>query len=232
MTDQSAKCTPPLLNIMLSGATGKLGLAIQSCVDTDASLRVVSTATRSGFVDSPLGDVIIDVSHFSQTPHILAFAASHRIPIVIGTTALTPETEQMIHASAEMIPICVVKNFSLGALALEHAARLVSSIFPAERILITDRHHKEKQDAPSGTAIALKQAIEQQGLGVDQIDSRREGEVIGVHEVLFENARERIHIGHEVLNRQVFAEGALVVASKLRTCAAGVYTMAQLVLDA
>jgi 4-hydroxy-tetrahydrodipicolinate reductase len=216
--------------IMLSGASGQMGQAIEALAERDDALRVVARFDRhSGFADQPLGQVIIDVSHHSQAPQVVAFARRHHLPLVIGTTALSGQTQQDIAAAATEIAICQASNFSIGATVLGRLAQLAAMHLPNAKIHIDDTHHVHKQDAPSGTALTLRDLIASVNNGQDvEISSHREGEVIGTHEVCFSSADEVLTLRHEAKDRRVFAQGAVRAAQRLCGREPGLFSLAEL----
>lgn len=220
----------PCLDIMLSGARGQMGRAIEALAEHDDALRVVARFDRqSGFADQPLGQVIIDVSHHSQTPQVVAFARRHHLPLVIGTTALSGQTQQDIAAAATEIAICQASNFSIGATMLGRLVQLAAEHWPDAKIHIAETHHVHKQDAPSGTALTLRDLIAGVTDGQDvEISSQREGEVIGTHEVCLSSADEVLTLTHEAKDRRIFAQGAVRAAQRLCGREPGLFSLAEL----
>lgn len=217
----------PCIEIMLSGAGGQMGQAIEALVEGDETMRVVARFDRhSGFDNQPLGDVIIDFSHHSQSSKVVAFACQRALPLVIGTTALTPETQRQIAAAATMIPICQATNFSVGAAILGYWVQQLAAQLPEAEIQISETHHIRKQDAPSGTALTLKALIESVlGPKAIQISSHREGDVIGTHEVCFSTDDEVLTLRHMAKDRRIFARGAVLAARKLCERAPGAWPL-------
>lgn len=212
--------------LMLSGAGGQMGQAILALAEHKKHGTVVARFDRrQGFAGQPLGQVIIDVSHHSQTPQVLAFAMAHRLPLVIGTTALTNETQVSIDQAAAEIAICQASNFSLGAAVLGQLVQQAVRGLPGFETAITDVHHVHKQDAPSGTALMLKQTMVEAGGPQPSIESIREGEVIGEHAVTFTGPEEQLTLRHAVTDRRVFARGALWAAQRLLVQPPGLYSM-------
>lgn len=229
--DEQTRDTSPALDIMLSGASGQMGHAIAGLAAEDEQLRVVAHFDwDTGFVNQPIGNVIIDVSHHSQTPKVLAFAREHGLPIVIGTTALSAQTDQQIAEAADHIAICQASNFSLGATLLGQWLQQLAAQMPDAMVHISETHHLHKQDAPSGTALALQAAIEEVSSNRHDItiESHREGQVIGTHEVSFSTAGECVTLRHEARDRRIFAQGAVWAAQRLLTQQCGIWTLAAL----
>ena len=191
-------------------------------------------------------DCIVDFSHHSATPALLAFATAHGIPVVLATTGHTEEELAAIHKAAASIPVFFAANFSLGVALLIDTARRVAAAMPEAEIEIIEKHHDRKLDAPSGTALAIARALcevrpdatvvtGRSGMGKRQkeeigIHAIRMGNIVGEHEVIIGTPNQTITLKHEAHDRALFAEGALAAAAFL--CAgrpAGLYGMTDLV---
>ena len=218
------------LALMLSGATGQLGQAICSLVEGKNQHQVVARYDRqSGFSEQPLGDVVIDVSHYAQTPKIVAFAVEHQLPLVIGTTALSDATQVAIEEASHEIAICQASNFSVGANVLMRLVAMTAEALPGFEIHIKETHHRHKIDAPSGTTKSLQAAMEAVGVEGVTHESIREGEVVGTHAVTFSGPDESISLTHEATDRGVFARGALLAAERLVGRPPGLYALTDLI---
>lgn len=190
-------------------------------------------------------DVIIDFSHHSWTNDLLTFAMGAHIPVVIATTGQTDEERAAIHQAASVIPVFFAANFSLGVALLIELARKAAAAMPDAEIEIVEVHHDRKLDAPSGTALAIANAVNdarggdmrvvcgRSGQAKRQpddigISSVRIGNVVGEHEVLIGTQNETITLKHEAHSRALFAEGALAAAQFLVAQPAGLYNMTDL----
>lgn len=222
--------SPSRIDFMLSGARGQFGCAIESIVATDRAMKVVARFDRDvGFSGQALGHVIVDVSHHSQTPKLVAFALEHQLPLVIGTTALSETTQAQIIQASQSIAICQASNFSLGASVLARLVALAAEHLPQFRVHIKETHHIQKLDSPSGTAKSLQAAIEDVSQQDITHESIREGDVVGTHEVIFSGTNESLSLRHEATDRQVFAHGALLAAAELIHRPAGLYGLTDLI---
>lgn len=171
-------------------------------------------------------DVAIDFTLPEATREIAAVAAAQRTPLVCGVTGLAPEAEDAIAVAAEQIPLLYDRNMSPGIAVMSNLLQQAAAALGADFVTeIRETHHVHKKDAPSGTAIALREALGDKSI---DIESRREGEVIGDHLVRFTSASESIEIAHHVRNRRVFAEGAVVAARWLAKQPPGLYRMAHI----
>lgn len=216
-------------SVMLSGANGALGQAIERCTQDDDQVAIVARYQKDGgFVGEPLGDVVIDVSHRTRTPDVVAFARRHGCALLIGTTALDEATLEAIGQASQDIAVCVAANFSPSAWAFEQMAQWAAEHLPTFDVALRETHHVHKQDAPSGTALRLQQALALHRASTIPIKSVREGEVVGQHEVNLTRGDERLRLVHDITDRDVFARGALALAKKLVDQPPGQYTLGAL----
>lgn len=230
------------MNIIISGALGAMGrvlganaaaldIAVTAGVDRETS-DSLSYPVYAGFENCPVtADVIVDFSHPSTLPHLLAFAKQHNIPAVIATTGMSEADIAMINDAAKSIPIFFTFNMSLGVNLLcelaKHAASVLGEGFDIE---ILEKHHNKKIDAPSGTAIMIANSITEAlpfepELVYDRhaVRKRREsteigmhavrgGTIAGAHDVMFCGMDEVITLSHSASSKGVFAIGALKAA--------------------
>ena len=192
-------------------------------------------------------DVVLDFSHASTAvAHANALAAAGTA-WVLGTTGIDAAGEAAVRAAAARIPVVWAPNFSAGvtlmlALAERMAAALPAAQYDAE---IVEMHHRQKVDAPSGTAIGLGQAVAK-GRGVDLAQVKqsgrdghtgprpqgaigfaalRGGQVVGEHTLLFASDTEHIALTHRAFDRRTFATGAVRAALWVQGRPAGLYSM-------
>lgn len=190
-------------------------------------------------------DVIIDFSHFSMVDDLLHYAHKTSTPLVICTTGLTKETEDLIQVYAKDIAIFQSGNMSLGINVLLELAKIGARSLSGFDIEIIERHHNKKLDAPSGTAFMLAQVIQGvQPLDLDHSrygnDARRKEKTIGMHAirggtitgdhtVLFAGIDETIELKHQATSKAVFAKGAVEAARFIVNREAGLYNMTDLI---
>jgi 4-hydroxy-tetrahydrodipicolinate reductase len=154
--------------------------------------------------------------------------AAAGVPLLMGTTGLGPEAQAVLRQVAQSIPVLVAANTSLGVTLLEELVRWAAAVLPADfDIQIQDTHHRDKRDAPSGTALALGAAAAEgrKAKGKVGYAAVRGGDVVGDHEVQFLGQGERLQLKHSVTDRAVFARGALRAGSWLAAQPAGSYRM-------
>jgi 4-hydroxy-tetrahydrodipicolinate reductase len=204
------------------GRMGRLveRLAPEHDCEVAGVLDVDVNASGEGLRDGAWGDV--DVAIDFTTPHAvignLARYAALRLNVVVGTTGWNAERDA-VRARCEQAGIGVVAapNFSIGAVLFEavaaHAAGLLQAQ-PAFGAWLHEVHHDRKLDAPSGTALGIKAAMEHAGYDrTIDVSSSRAGHVPGIHEVGFDGPSETIMLTHNVRDRGTFARGALTAAS-------------------
>ncbi len=181
-------------------------------------------------------DAVIDFTTPEATRKHIWLAAKHHKPIVIGTTGLTPADMKEMQDAAKECPLLFSANMSIGvnllAALVEQASKRLGNDFDVE---ISEIHHHNKVDAPSGTALMLGKATGRPAAPMDR-NGRREqgtvgyavqrgGDVIGEHTVTFFGPGERIELGHRAHDRSLFAKGALRAAQWLKEKPHGFYTM-------
>jgi len=192
-------------------------------------------------------DVVIEFSGIEATLRHVALAADHGTAHVIGTTGLDETAAAFVRSSAERTPIVWAANMSLGVnLLLGLTERVARTLGPeAFDIEIVETHHRDKIDAPSGTALALGEAAAR-GRGVELANvadrgrdgvtgarktgmiglaALRGGDVIGDHSVVFAGLGERIELSHKAADRKIYARGAVHAARWLEGRPAGLYDM-------
>jgi len=193
-------------------------------------------------------DVLIDFSNPAALESLLTFATSREIPVVIATTGHSQTQARMLKKSSEIIPVFHSANMSLGINLLiglvKKAAKLLQTSFDIE---IVEKHHNQKIDAPSGTALAIADAVnsvlDQKNEYVYDRHSRRKkrsrneigihairgGTIVGEHSVIFAGNDEIIEIKHSALSKEIFATGALSAARFIIGKKPGMYDMNDLV---
>ncbi len=245
-----------MTNIILSGCNGKMGKVITACVLKRDDCRIVAGVDISGnaSADFPVyssfgdiketADVIIDFSHPSALDDLLAFSEKTSIPVVLATTGFSSAQTEKIKVAAKNIPLFFTFNMSLGINLLvalsKKAAEVLEDNFDIE---IIEKHHNQKIDAPSGTAIMLAEAInktldnkmmyeydrhskrEKRPENEIGIHSVRGGNIVGEHEVIFAGHDEVITLSHQATSKEVFAVGAIKAALYMKGKTSGLYDM-------
>ncbi len=234
------------VKILLNGAKGRMGRAVTAAAgDYDSVIQAAIDLGDDPAPAMPECDVVMDFSLHDAAVPLLQLAAKHTKPVVIGATGHTPEERNAIAAFAQEIPVIFSGNFSAGVNLLFHltaqAAGLLGSDYHPE---IVEMHHRNKKDAPSGTARHLADIIrETRGLKEEHIRHGREGhagerpddeigvhalrggDVTGEHTVIFAGPGERLELTHKAGGRRIFAQGALRAARWLLSRPPGLYDM-------
>lgn len=248
-----------MTDITICGACGKMGRVIYDIISNRSDCRVVSGVDKisESYADFPVydkiskleskPDVIIDFSHPSLLDDLLEYCLTNGVAVVIATTGYSQEQISKIHKAAESIPVFFTFNMSLGInLLADLAKRAVKVLGGQFDIEIVEKHHNQKIDAPSGTAIMLGEAINSEldnkynyvydrhsirakrtknEIGMHAI---RGGTIVGEHEIIFAGRDEVITLKHEAHSKSVFAVGSVNAAVFLKGKTAGLYAMSDL----
>ena len=243
-----------MTKLLISGARGRMGrLIAQEAQGFGFSVAGGIDKGTGAAMDFPVfvsfGDVsveaqvLVDFSSPLTLPDLLAFAAKRELPCVLGTTGYTPEDMDHIRRQAETIPVFQSPNMSRGVYVLRQLAAQAASLLSGFDIEIIEKHHNQKADSPSGTALSLLDAVKngqstpvfgREGKNVKRcqedigIHSVRGGTVAGEHEIGFYGNQEVITLSHQAQSRIVFAAGALSAAAWLCGKGPGLYGMADL----
>ncbi len=248
-------CEFGMLNILISGACGRMGRKVAECAQNDNELNIIAGVDVSEclmpypvFSDfdsiNVKPDVIIDFSHVSVLEKLLEYAVRNNIPVVLATTGYKENQVELIKETSKKIPVFFTFNMSLGVNLLCSLVKTASKVLGEDfDIEIVEKHHNQKLDAPSGTAIMLANAANSQfdnklNYEYDRhskrnarpkneigIHSIRGGSIPGDHDVIFAGNNEVITLSHHAQSRDIFANGALKAAKFLVKQSAGLYDM-------
>lgn len=243
------------LKILIHGATGRLGKTLRRvAAQKDGVAPVCGVSTREDFSDpafpvySSLKDVkeefdaIIDFSSPKAICGLTEFVSLRRTPVVVCTTGLSESEFAALEAAAKTAPVFICANASYGIAALTKLVTYAAKILAGYDAEIIEIHHKNKADAPSGTALTLANAIksvypeksEIYGRNPSSVKRRAEeigihsirgGTAVGEHAVMFLGENEVITLSHKSESRSVFAEGAIKAALFLADKNPGIYGM-------
>ena len=250
-----------MLRIILSGCNGKMGRVITDIVNKRDDAAIVAGVDLDISQNGPFpvfnsfdditvpADVIIDFSHPSVLNNLLDFAGKNNLPTVIATTGFTDGQIKQINKAAESLPVFFSFNMSLGINLLAELCRKAATVLEGFDIEIIEKHHNQKIDAPSGTAILLANEINDQlnGQMTYEYDRHsksqkrtekeigmhavRGGTIVGEHEVIFAGRDEIITLSHSARSKEIFAVGAVNAAVFVSQKTAGIYSMKELVLE-
>lgn len=246
-----------MTNIILRGCNGKMGSVVTQMIEEDEKATIVAGIDVSkgkndkypvfySFTQCNVpADVIIDFSSPVNVREMLDYAIKHEIGIVLCTTGFAREDLDLIEEASTLIPILRSANMSMGVnlllkLVQDAAKVLAASGFDIE---IIEKHHNKKVDAPSGTALAIADSINESlnrqyeyvynrtdiraprvknEIGISSV---RGGSIVGEHEVIFAGNDEIVEIRHTAYSKAIFAKGAIQAAKYLAGKAPGMYTM-------
>ena len=247
-----------MIKLVISGCCGKMGRRIIAMASRDKGFEIaaaiearkhpaigrklsavlVNPALDIEVKDNPEifkdADVLIEFTNPSATLEHLVFAVKYKKAAVIGTTGLDSEQLQKIKQASRDIPIVLSSNMSVGVnlvfKLVKEASQKLGKDYKAD---IVETHHTHKKDAPSGTAERLAELIKQSSAHVGEhikIESIREGEIVGEHQVRFNSPQDIIIIKHSAKTRDIFAHGALEAAKFVVKQNPGLYDMQNVIV--
>ena len=246
-----------MINVIIHGCGGRMGRFVESVVNETEGCQVAAGVDPRGLegVDYPVftniddcnvkGDVIIDFSNAVAVPALLEYCKKTATPVVLCTTGLSDEVLAQVQETSKSVAVLKSANMSVGVnlimnLVKKAAAELFDIGFDIE---ILEKHHNQKLDAPSGTAIAIADSINEaldgklnyvydrsqvrekrthDQLGISAI---RGGTIVGEHDVIFAGKDEIITLNHTAMSKEIIAVGAVKAAKFLAGKPAGFYTM-------
>ncbi|NJD03491.1 MAG: 4-hydroxy-tetrahydrodipicolinate reductase [Ruminiclostridium sp.] len=251
-----------MINILMSGCNGKMGQVITRLSEQYGDLKITAgfdifdSGRNSYPVYSNLEqckeaiDVIIDFSNPDALENIMRFAVEKKIPIIVATTGISQNQKKLLDSASGTIPVFFSVNMSLGVnLVIDlvrKAARILESNFDIE---IIEKHHNQKLDAPSGTALVIADSINsvlelKQEYVYDRHSRRKKrskseigihavrgGTIVGEHSIIFAGNDEVIEIRHSAMSKDIFGTGALRAAKFLYRKAPGLYDMNDLIAE-
>ena len=219
---------PSSVRVLLIGAAGRMGKTVLDLAQSDPEIEIAAQCDLGDSIEPAMKncDVAIDFSQADSIDEICRAALRHGKPLVIGTTGHSQQQRKTIEKTAHSVPVVLASNFSVGVNVLlwltQKAAELLGSDFNPE---IIETHHKMKKDAPSGTAKTLAEILKAVRNTEIPIQSIREGDVVGEHNIIFSGPGESLELTHRAANRGIFAGGALRAAKWILNKPPGLYTM-------
>ena len=246
------------MDVLIHGYTGRMGtvlsnMAMEGTAGANLVARVSPECTCDGVdncyvsLDRFTGsaDVVIDFSNHAATETLVNYCVSRGFALVIATTGQTEEELAMIHEAAKKIPVFYSANMSIGVALVADLAKKAAATFPNADIEIIEKHHNQKLDVPSGTALLLANKIREArpeavyNVGRHEYGKRTKEEIgihslrlggeVGTHEIIIATGTETITIKHEAESRTLFADGAMTAAAFISGKPAGLYTMQDII---
>lgn len=250
-----------MVKAIMHGCNGKMGQVISNLVKADEQIEIVAGIDTYQVIQNEYpvfaslkecdveAEVVIDFSNASAVDGLLEVCAERNLPVVLCTTGLSEEQLQKVEDASAKVAVLRSANMSLGInllmkLLKEAAAVLAPAGFDIE---LVEKHHNQKVDAPSGTAIALADSVnealdnaytynydrsqerkkrEKNEIGIVAV---RGGTIVGEHDVIFAGADEVITFQHTAYSKAVFGKGAIEAAKYLAGKPAGMYGMSDVI---
>ena len=245
----------------MHGCCGHMGQVISQIVNEDADAQIVAGIDPfdNGKMEYPVyksledckeeADVVIDFASAKAEDALLDYCGAHKLPVVVCTTGLSEEQLQKVAETAKKTAVLKSANMSLGINTLLKLVQDAAKVFATEGfdVEIVEKHHNQKLDAPSGTALALADSIneamgnpyeyvydrsqrrqkrDKKELGISAV---RGGTIVGEHDVIFAGKDEVITFSHTAYSKAVFGKGAVAAAKFLKGKTVGRYEMADVI---
>jgi 4-hydroxy-tetrahydrodipicolinate reductase len=220
-----------MTRIIITGAKGKMGQALLRVAEKIPALTITARIDRGQDLGNAVqdADVVVDFTGHEATVPFAHLCAQHKKAMVIGTTGHTEAERAELQKISEKIPMVWSSNFSTGVNALFWlTGKAVEILGPDYDLEIVEMHHRQKKDAPSGTAGTLARILaraRQRPASEIAVHSLRGGDVVGDHTVVFATTGERLELTHKASSRDTFAGGALRAAQWVIGKAPGIYDM-------
>lgn len=244
-----------MVKIILSGCAGKMGKMVSECADKSQNVSIVAgiDLNKTTNCNYPIfsnieecnveADAIIDFSRPATLPSLISYSSSKNIPIVICTTGYSEDEKAKILDLSSKVAVFQSANMSIGVNLVNNVLKQISGkLFNDYDIEIIEKHHNQKVDSPSGTALLLANTIknsidqetefvfgregnkkrEKNDIGIHAI---RGGNIVGDHTVIFAGSGECIELTHKAISREVFAVGAIKAAEFIANKNPGLYNM-------
>lgn len=250
-----------MIKVIMHGCNGRMGSTISSLIDVDETVSIVAGIDPIDFGRNPYpvfpsisdcdikADVIIDFANAKAVDGLLDYSIKTGTPVVLCTTGMSQGQLQYVEEASKQVPILRSANMSLGMNTLIKLVQIAAQVLAEADfdIEIIEKHHNQKVDAPSGTALALAEAVnealknryyykydrsterqkrDQKEIGIMSI---RGGTIVGEHEVIFAGNDEVVELKHIAYSKGVLAKGAIQAAKFLVGKPSGYYNMTDLI---
>ncbi len=246
-----------MVKVIMHGCNGKMGQTITRIIKEDTEAEIVAGIDKyTGIANTypvftsiydcdVIGDVIVDFSNAAAVDELLEYCEEKKVPVVLCTTGLSQEQLERVEQVSQKVAVLKSANMSLGVnMLLKLLQEATKVLEPAGfDIEIVEKHHNQKVDAPSGTALAMADSInevldctcnyvydrsgerrkrEKKEIGISAV---RGGTIVGEHEVIFAGEDEVVEFKHTAYSKAVFAKGAVEAGKFLKGKEPGLYTM-------
>ena len=212
--------------IAVVGAKGKMGSVVCDALKKDFEIVKIDIGDSLEFKQNI--DLVIDFANSETSTKSVKFAVKNNISVIIGSTGQTKDQEKFIKDASMKIAVLKCSNFSIG---IQIIKKIIQNIlkFNIQDVAIFEKHHREKKDSPSGTALELESEISKNFGGKVQLLAERGGREIGTHKIDFYFGDEVISLEHKAFSRKAFADGVLLSAKFLIGKPAGYYNFYSIV---
>ena len=250
-----------MTRVIMHGCNGRMGQNITRLIQADNTIEIVAGIDAFDGIDNAYpvfksiaecdveADVVIDFAAAAAVDALLDYCEKKQIPVVLCTTGLSPEQLAKVQETSKKVAVLKSANMSMGINLLQKVLKDISPILAEAGfdIEIVEKHHNQKKDSPSGTALALGDAINEafdekfeyvydrsdrsiarpkQEIGFSAV---RGGTIVGDHDVIFAGEDEVITLSHRAYSRAVFGKGAIQAAKFLAGKPAGMYDMSDVI---
>jgi len=246
-----------MIKVVVCGAAGRMGQTVGRMVRESPDLEliggvdlrpgtffgvdIIGNSDLGRFLKDRKPDVLIDFTIANAAVETVKLAATSKVALIVGTTGFTPQQRTvMSHAIEGNVPAVISSNFSVGVNIFWQLVREAGKLLKDYDIEVIEAHHRNKKDAPSGTAKTILQILDEE-IGTRQklygregmiergneigVHVIRSGDIVGDHAVLFSKNFETIELSHRAYDRSVFASGALRAVHWVVGKKPGIYTM-------
>jgi 4-hydroxy-tetrahydrodipicolinate reductase len=246
-----------MVNVVVCGASGRMGQIIGRMVNESKDLdlvgginlrsstffgvQIVEAKDAEALLKRTKADVLIDFTVASAVVDNVKLAARNNVALVVGTTGISADQRaEMEKAISGHVPAVISTNFSIGMNIFQQLVRQSAKLLKEYDIELVEAHHRNKKDAPSGTAKTLLQILDEEAgarqkmYGREGMTERKDeigvhvirgGDIVGDHKVMFSKNFETIELSHRAYDRSVFASGALTAARWVVGRKPGIYGM-------
>jgi 4-hydroxy-tetrahydrodipicolinate reductase len=246
-----------MIKVIMHGCNGKMGQVITGLIQEEKGMEIVAGIDVWDGIHNPYpvftnihdcnvaADVIIDFASATAVENLLDYSVDRKIPVVLCTTGMSKEQLELVKACSERVAILKSANMSVGINTLMKVLQSISGVLKDAGfdIEIVEKHHRLKVDAPSGTALALADTIneslehsytyqydrtairEPRAENEIGIQAVRGGTIVGEHDVIFAGTDEVLQFTHTAYSKAIFGKGAIQAAKFLAGKPAGYYNM-------
>lgn len=252
-----------MIKVIMHGCNGRMGQVITRLMEEDCETTIVAGIDPfdekkntypvfSKVKDCNIeADVVVDFSNAKAVDELLDYCVEKKLPVVLCTTGLSEAQLEKVKEASEKTAVLRSANMSLGVNLLMDLVKRAAKVLAEEGfdMEVFEKHHRHKLDAPSGTAIALGEAINEAMKGTyhfefDRTGKRQEreekeigfsavrgGSIVGDHDVIFAGMDEVVTLSHRAYSRDIFGKGAVAAAKFLYDKKAGMYSMSEVIAN-